>query len=121
LKNPSNPIVHLGIRFGTKRQNELHAGLFPGCNYLISGWYKRSEFGLRASIFFSAATISGAFGGLLSFAINKMDGVGNYAGWRWIFILSKYRLFLVRLETAARKRCQADKVFASLLLQQSGS
>lgn len=39
------------------------AGLFPGANYLLSGWYKRSEFGLRASIFFSAATASGAFGG----------------------------------------------------------
>ncbi len=60
------------------------AGLFPGCNYLISGWYKRNEFGLRASVFFSAATASGAFGGLLSFAINKMGGVGDYSGWRWI-------------------------------------
>lgn len=54
---------------------------------MISGWYKRSEFGLRASIFFSAATISGAFGGLLAFAINKMDGTGGYSGWRWIFII----------------------------------
>ncbi|PWZ01220.1 MFS general substrate transporter [Testicularia cyperi] len=63
------------------------AGLFPGANYLLSGWYKRNEFGLRAAIFFSAATLSGAFGGLLSFALNKMDGVGNYSGWRWIFII----------------------------------
>ncbi|SNX84436.1 related to allantoate permease [Melanopsichium pennsylvanicum] len=65
----------------------VEAGLFPGCNVLMSGWYKRNEFGLRASIFFSAATISGAFGGLLSFALNKMDGVGGYSGWRWIFII----------------------------------
>lgn len=36
------------------------AGLFPGANYLLSGWYTRSKFGLRAAIFFSAATISGA-------------------------------------------------------------
>ncbi|EST05484.2 Major facilitator superfamily [Kalmanozyma brasiliensis GHG001] len=63
------------------------AGLFPGANYLLSGWYKRSEFGLRAAVFFSAATASGAFGGLLSFAINKMDGIGGYSGWRWIFII----------------------------------
>jgi sugar phosphate permease len=53
----------------------------------LSGWYKRSEFGLRASIFFSAATASGAFGGLLSAAIHNMEGVGGYTGWRWIFIL----------------------------------
>lgn len=54
---------------------------------VISGWYKRKEYGLRQSIFFSAATVSGAFGGLLSFAINKMDGTGGYSGWRWIFII----------------------------------
>lgn len=34
------------------------AGLFPGVNYYLSCWYKRSEFGLRAAIFFSAATVS---------------------------------------------------------------
>jgi Major Facilitator Superfamily len=31
--------------------------------------------------------MAGAFSGLLAYAIVKMDGVGNYAGWRWIFIL----------------------------------
>ena len=30
----------------------------------IWSWYKRSEFGIRAALFFSAATVSGAFGGL---------------------------------------------------------
>lgn len=32
----------------------------------FSSWYKRSEFGIRAALFFSAATVSGAFGGLLA-------------------------------------------------------
>ncbi|KAL9938906.1 hypothetical protein V8E36_002625 [Tilletia maclaganii] len=63
------------------------AGLFPGVNFILSSWYRRSEFGLRAAIFFSAATASGAFGGLLSAAIQNMDGVGGYEGWRWIFLL----------------------------------
>lgn len=31
--------------------------------------------------------MAGAFSGLLAFGIAKMDGVGNYEGWRWIFIL----------------------------------
>lgn len=53
----------------------------------MSGWYKRNEFGLRAAIFFSAATVSGAFGGLLAAAIHNMDGIGGYAAWRWIFII----------------------------------
>ncbi|KAJ8130798.1 hypothetical protein O1611_g2830 [Lasiodiplodia mahajangana] len=63
------------------------AGLFPGVNYYLSCWYKRSEFGVRAAIFFSAAALAGSFGGLLAAAIEKLDGKGDLAGWRWIFIL----------------------------------
>ncbi|KAJ3550419.1 hypothetical protein NM688_g5080 [Phlebia brevispora] len=65
----------------------FEAGLFPGVNYYLSCWYKRSEFGIRAAVFFSAATVSGAFGGLLAAAISNMDGVGGKPGWAWIFIL----------------------------------
>lgn len=63
-------------------------------NYFLTGWYKRNEFGKRSAIFFSAATVSGAFGGLLAFALNKMDGVGGYSGWRWIFIIIGLITFL---------------------------
>ena len=63
------------------------AGLFPGVNYYLSCWYKRSEFGIRAAIFFSAAAVSGSFGGLLAAAIEKMKGLGGRPGWAWIFIL----------------------------------
>ncbi|KAF2462865.1 MFS general substrate transporter [Lindgomyces ingoldianus] len=63
------------------------AGLFPGVNYYLSCWYKRSELGFRAALFFSAAALAGSFGGLLAAAITQMDGVGGYEGWRWIFIL----------------------------------
>ncbi|KAF3055770.1 hypothetical protein GL218_06865 [Daldinia childiae] len=63
------------------------AGLFPGINYYLSCWYKRSEFGVRAAIFFSAAALSGSFGGLLAAAIELMNGIGGRPGWAWIFIL----------------------------------
>ncbi|KAF2732760.1 MFS general substrate transporter [Polyplosphaeria fusca] len=63
------------------------AGLFPGVNFYLSCWYKRSELGMRAALFFSAAALAGSFGGLLAAAITNMDGVGGYEGWRWIFIL----------------------------------
>ncbi|KAI0482573.1 MFS general substrate transporter [Xylariaceae sp. FL0804] len=63
------------------------AGLFPGVNYYLSCWYKRSEFGFRAALFFSAAALAGSFGGLLAAAIEKMDGIGGLYGWQWIFIL----------------------------------
>ncbi|KAI0272539.1 MFS general substrate transporter [Gloeopeniophorella convolvens] len=65
----------------------MEAGLFPGVNYYLSCWYKRSEFGIRAAIFFSAASVSGAFGGLLAAAISNMGGVGGKPAWAWIFIL----------------------------------
>ncbi|OCH91516.1 MFS general substrate transporter [Obba rivulosa] len=65
----------------------FEAGLFPGVNYYLSCWYKRSEFGLRAAIFFSAATVSGAFGGLLAAAISNMDGIAGKPAWAWIFII----------------------------------
>ncbi|KNG49198.1 pantothenate transporter liz1 [Stemphylium lycopersici] len=51
------------------------AGLFPGVNYYLSCWYKRSEFGIRAAIFFSAAALAGSFGGLLAAGIAQMDGI----------------------------------------------
>ncbi|TVY45874.1 putative transporter [Lachnellula occidentalis] len=63
------------------------AGLFPGVNYFLSAWYKRDEFGVRAAIFFSAAALSGSFGGLLAAAILNMHNVGGKPGWAWIFIL----------------------------------
>jgi Sugar phosphate permease len=60
------------------------AGLFPGVGYFLSCWYKRSEFGVRMAIFFSAAALAGSFGGLLAAAIAKMDGVAGKPGWSWI-------------------------------------
>lgn len=63
------------------------AGLFPGVAYYLTNWYKREEMQLRQAMFFSAASIAGAFSGLLAFAIGKMDGVGGLHGWQWIFIL----------------------------------
>jgi hypothetical protein len=34
-----------------------------------------------------ASALSGAFGGLLAFAILHMNGVAGYAGWRWLYII----------------------------------
>lgn len=58
-----------------------------GSSTSITLWYKRHECGLRMSIFFSAATAAGAFGGLLARGIVEMKGVAGFNGWRWIFIL----------------------------------
>ncbi|KAI0800960.1 MFS general substrate transporter [Fomes fomentarius] len=63
------------------------AGLYPGVVFYMSCWYRRDELGTRVGVFFSSATIAGAFSGLLAAAIANMDGVGGKPGWAWIFIL----------------------------------
>ncbi|KAJ4412117.1 hypothetical protein N0V82_008828 [Gnomoniopsis sp. IMI 355080] len=71
------------------------AGLYPGVAYYLTMWYCRHEIQFRQAMFFSAASVAGAFSGLLAFGISKMDGVGNLAGWRWIFILEGIATVLV--------------------------
>ena len=73
------------------------AGLYPGVAYYITMWYVRKEAQLRQALFFSAASVAGAFSGLLAFGIAKMDGVGGYEGWRWIFILEGILTVLIAI------------------------
>ncbi|KAK0638944.1 major facilitator superfamily domain-containing protein [Cercophora newfieldiana] len=73
------------------------AGLFPGVAYYLTMWYTRGELQLRQAMFFSAASIAGAFSGLLAFAIAKMDGTAGLEGWRWIFILEGIATVVVAL------------------------
>jgi len=63
------------------------SGLFPGVVFYLSMWYKRTESHYRVALFFSAASLAGAFGGIFAYGIGFMKGVANYNGWRWIFIL----------------------------------
>jgi MFS family permease len=62
-------------------------GLFPGLNLYLTMVYKREEQAKRVSYLFVCTALSGAFGGLLAYVLLKMDGVGNYAGWRWVYII----------------------------------
>lgn len=47
-------------------------------------WYIRKERQFRVALFFSAAALAGAFGGILAWGIAHMDGVGGLGGWRWM-------------------------------------
>nr|VWP00086.1 Uncharacterized protein [Ganoderma boninense] len=63
------------------------SGLFPGVVFYLSMWYKRHERQYRVALFFSAASLAGAFGGIFAWGIAHMRGVGGLNGWRWIFII----------------------------------
>ncbi|EPE06708.1 major facilitator superfamily transporter [Ophiostoma piceae UAMH 11346] len=62
-------------------------GLLPGMILYLSGLYTRRELALRIGLFYTAASLSGAFGGLLARGISEMAGREGYSAWRWIFIL----------------------------------
>ncbi|KAH8723651.1 high-affinity nicotinic acid transporter [Phaeosphaeriaceae sp. PMI808] len=75
----------------------FEGGLFPGVNYYITQWYVRNECGFRMALFFSAATLAGAFGGVLARGIAEMNGVGGKSAWAWIFILEGLLSILVSI------------------------
>ncbi|KAL0933722.1 major facilitator superfamily transporter [Colletotrichum truncatum] len=62
-------------------------GLLPGMVLYLSGLYTRGELALRIGIFYTAASLSGAFGGLLARGLSAIGPKGNLEGWRWIFII----------------------------------
>lgn len=75
------------------------AGFFPGAVYLITRWYAARQLQFRIALFYCASALSGAFSGLLAFAIAKMDGVGGKAGWAWIFLLEGAVTVLIGVAT----------------------
>jgi MFS family permease len=65
LRSSCSARVFLGLAEG---------GLFPGVTYYISLWYPRQMQAKRVAIFFSAATVAGAFGGILAYGIEHLEG-----------------------------------------------
>ncbi|PWY98656.1 putative MFS nicotinic acid transporter Tna1 [Testicularia cyperi] len=69
--------------------------LFPCLNFLFSTWYTRDHLNKRTSVFFAGATLAGAFGGILAYALEKVP-LGMYADERWrsIFIIEGLLTFV---------------------------
>ncbi|ENH71525.1 hypothetical protein FOXYS1_8899 [Fusarium oxysporum] len=62
-------------------------GLLPGMVLYLSSIYTRGELALRIGIFYTAASLSGAFGGLLARGLAAIGPRGDLEGWRWILII----------------------------------
>lgn len=65
----------------------VEAGIYPGCSFVLSSWYSPKELHTRLTIFYSAASMAGAFSGLLAYAIGHLDYTWGYRGWRWIYVV----------------------------------
>ncbi|KAK2808957.1 hypothetical protein FQN50_004231 [Emmonsiellopsis sp. PD_5] len=63
------------------------AGLFPSLTLYLTMVYRREEQAKRVAYLFVATALAGAFGGILAYGILFMDGIGGYAGWRWVYII----------------------------------
>ncbi|RQM07769.1 hypothetical protein DH86_00003052, partial [Scytalidium sp. 3C] len=53
----------------------------------LSAMYTRGEIALRVGLFYTSASLSGAFGGLLARGLSAIGTAGGLTGWRWIFII----------------------------------
>ena len=81
----SSPLLHSTITTNSDAVLGVsEAGLFPGCIFVISMHYKRSERHFRVAFLFGGAALAGASGGILAWAIDRMDGIGGRAGWSWV-------------------------------------
>lgn len=66
----------------------FEGGTMPGIAFFLSSFYKREELYFRVGIYVSAASMAGAFGGLLAGGLSQIPpwGVGGYMhSWRNIF------------------------------------
>ncbi|EGP82808.1 uncharacterized protein MYCGRDRAFT_51568 [Zymoseptoria tritici IPO323] len=76
------PLVPLRLLLGL-----FEAGMFPGSVYVISTWYSRYDQQKRFAAFFIFTMLTSGCGGILAVGLEQMDGLGGYAGWRWLFIM----------------------------------
>lgn len=65
----------------------FEAGLFQGCFFTLSCWYLSGELQRRCAYWYSATMLSGAFGGLLAYAVGPLQGHLGLKQWQYLFII----------------------------------
>ncbi|KAH7402102.1 major facilitator superfamily domain-containing protein [Phaeosphaeria sp. MPI-PUGE-AT-0046c] len=64
----------------------FEGGILGGVIIYLAMFYRRHAMMLRNGLFYCAAPLSGAFGGLLASGLAKIE-VGGYKRWPWIFFI----------------------------------
>jgi ACS family tartrate transporter-like MFS transporter len=65
----------------------VEAGFFPGVIYYLTLWLPRSVRARIMALFLLAIPVSNFIGSPISAHILLLDGVANFRGWQWLFIL----------------------------------
>lgn len=64
----------------------FEGGILGGVIIYLAMFYRRHELLYRSGLFYCAAPLSGAFGGLLASALGRIE-YGGYVRWPWIFFV----------------------------------
>ncbi|KAH6618454.1 MFS transporter-like protein [Boeremia exigua] len=64
----------------------FEGGILGGVIVYLAFFYRRGQMLLRSGLFYCAAPLSGAFGGLLASGLSQIQ-VGDYRKWPWIFFI----------------------------------
>lgn len=79
------------------------AGFFPGIILYLTYWFPASRRARMVALFMTAIAISSVVGSPISGAIMQfMDGVNDWRGWQWLFLLEGIPSFLAGLLVLAR-------------------
>lgn len=66
----------------------FEAGLVPGVLYYLTLWYPSQRRGQPSAMFYTAPSCAGIVSGPLSaIFMTYLNGVGNFHGWQWLFIM----------------------------------
>ncbi|EIM21215.1 MFS general substrate transporter, partial [Wallemia mellicola CBS 633.66] len=72
-------------------------GMFHGMLIILIAWYPRKNQAIRITIIYLGSQLAGAFGGIFSYVLALMRGVGGLEGWRWIYIIEGLLSFIVAM------------------------
>ncbi|WP_321933494.1 MFS transporter [Paraburkholderia sp. J8-2] len=79
------------------------AGFFPGVILYLTYWYPSSRRGMTTAWLVTAVALSGLIGGPLSgWLLKTLDGVNQWHGWQWLFLVEGLPSVLVGFVVLAK-------------------
>jgi D-galactonate transporter len=76
------------------------AGFYPGIILYLTYWYPSYRRARKVALFMTAIPLSGIFGGPLSgWIMENLDGMYQWSGWQWMFLVEAAPAFLLGIFT----------------------
>jgi D-galactonate transporter len=76
------------------------AGFYPGIILYLTYWYPSYRRARKVALFMTAIPLSGIFGGPLSgWIMENLDGMYQWSGWQWMFLVEAVPAFLLGIFT----------------------